>query len=107
VVGAETLATILRPSLTLRQRAIVGLALNGLICPGAGTLYAGERRKGIIQIALALVSLVVIIVAGVLPVLGSSLLVTAVLMVVGALIFGVVWLWSLVISIKQIQSVRT
>lgn len=106
VVGVETVATLLSPYLTSKQRAIVGLFLNGLICPGVGTLYAsaGGRRQGIIQIALAIVALIIIIAAGALLVYGSSLILTLLLMAGGAVVFCATWLWSLISSVQQIRA---
>ncbi|MBI1973635.1 hypothetical protein HYS54_02375 [Candidatus Micrarchaeota archaeon] len=43
---------------TRRQRAIAGLALNVFTIPGFGTIYAGSKLAGLLQIAVEAVVIV-------------------------------------------------
>ena len=66
--------------------AILALVLNVIILPGVGTLVAGDTKKGLWQLILALISLPLMIV------------------LIGIPLYLGIWIWGLVTGIKYVKA---
>ena len=71
-----------------KSTAILGLVLNIIVLPGVGSVLAQQKKIGIIQICLSILSF---------PLMYYY---------VGFITFSLVWIWGIITGIQVINSVN-
>jgi TM2 domain-containing membrane protein YozV len=75
-------------SMNSKSLAIIGLLVN-LIAPGLGTIITGKYDIGAVQLILALI--------------GLFFSITKIGSIIGIPIIAAMWIWALVVSIKNLK----
>lgn len=78
---------------------IIGLIVNIFILPGLGSIIGGRVKTGIWQLVLLFVGIIMIVIG--IPL--SFIIIGIPIMIAGAILELVIWIWAIVTGVQMIQ----